>query len=422
MANEEGTEPSRAVLGLVVGVFLPLAGGYFLSFLFRSINAMIAPQLASDLGLSPAELGLITASYFLGFGLFQLPLGILLDRFGPARVQSILLAVAVVGAVVFAGSERIEFLILGRTLIGVGVAGALMSSFTAFALWFPARHLPLVNGCFLGFGGLGALAATKPVEWLLELMDWRGLFLLLSAATGAVAILVVLCLPKPVQASAGMGWRAQLQGFAEIYRDGLFRRVAPLAATTIATGLSVQGLWAGTWLRDVGGMAPAAVANHLSLIAIGLTIGPALAGIAASVARQRGVSQLALLGALAVVFMTIQLLIVVEWVSVSHLLWLGFGLFVNSMALAFAILSQAFPKSVAGRVNTTLNMLMIGVAFAAQYLVGWTIELWPQTADGGYARQGYQVGFGILLGMQFAAFLWFLAARGKGGTARERAG
>ena len=411
MTSEADPGASRLGPGLLLAVFLPLAGGYFLSFLYRSINAMIAPYLVADLGLSASELGLVTAVYFLGFGLFQLPLGVLLDRFGPARVQSTLLAVAAAGAMLFSVGETYGVLILGRGLIGMGVAGALMSSFTAFALWFPSRHLPLVNGCFMGFGGLGALAAAKPVEWALGLTDWRGLFFVLSVATVIVAILVRLCLPRTETAGGPFGFRDQLRDFAKIYRDPLFRRVAPLAITSIATGLSVQGLWVGTWLRDVAGLQPGAIATHLSLVAIGLTVGPVLSGLAAAAARRAGLSLLSLLGAMATVFMVLQALIILEWISISHLLWAGFGLFINAMALSYAILLQAFPRALAGRVNTNLNMLMIGTAFASQYLVGWVIGLWPPSPDGGYAAQGYQAGFGLLLGAQFVAFLWFLVAR-----------
>ena len=72
---------------LLVIVFLPFAGGYFLSYLFRSINAVIAPQLTAEVGLTAADLGLLTSCYFLAFASFQLPLGVLLDRYGPRRVQ-----------------------------------------------------------------------------------------------------------------------------------------------------------------------------------------------------------------------------------------------------------------------------------------------------------------------------------------------
>jgi MFS family permease len=401
--------PQLGILVMAM-VFLPLAAGYFLSFLFRSINAMIAPRLVVDLGLSPDELGLMTAAYFLGFGLFQLPLGLLLDRFGPALVQSALLAVAAAGAMIFSLGDTVLQLSIGRGLIGVGVAGSLMSSFTAFAIWFPRRNLPLIYGCFMGFGGLGALAAAKPVEWALGITDWRGLFYFLSAVTFAVATLVLICLPKPGASTRTSSWRDQIKGLAMIYGNPLFQRVAPLAVTTIATGLSVQGLWAGTWLRDVAALDPSDVANHLSLIAIGLTIGPALAGLTYNLARQLGFSQLTLFGAMAVLFMFFQFLINLELTSVSYVLWGGYGLLINAMAISYALLSQAFPKELAGRLNTNLNMVMIFVAFAAQYLVGWLIGFWPVTDTGGYAPAAYQVGFGVLLGMQALGFVWFVFA------------
>jgi len=403
-------EPELGI-GMVAAIFLPLAGGYFLSFLYRSINAMIAPNLVVEFDLSPSQLGFVTAIYFLSFGLSQLPLGVLLDHFGPAKVQSTLLAVAAAGAVLFSIGESVAMLTLGRGLIGVGVAGALMSSFTAFTLWFPSRHLPLVNGCFLGFGGLGALAATKPVEWALEFTDWRGLFLGLSLATAVIAVLVRACLPGSAPSSRPFGLREQLGDLVEIYRALLFRRVAPLTITTIATGLSVQGLWAGTWLRDVARLQPSEITTHLSLMAVGLTIGPVLSGVAATAAHRAGVSLLSLFGATASIFMLLQVLIIFEWISISYFLWAGFGFFINAMALSYAILSQAFPRALAGRVNTNLNMLMVSAAFASQYLIGWIIGLWPPAPGGGYAAAGYQAGFSLLLGLQVLAFVWFLVAR-----------
>jgi MFS family permease len=406
----EPQEPRPGLL-LITSIFLPLSAGYFLSFLYRSINAMIAPQLVDDLNLSAVDLGLLTAIYFLGFGLFQFPLGILLDRFGPAKVQSTLLTVAGLGALLFSFGDTFWLLGLGRGLIGVGVAGALMAAFTAFALWLPPRHLPLANGCLMGFGGLGAFAATKPVEWALGLTDWRGLFFVLSLVTVTVAVLVAIFVPsKPVnEKTSGLG--DQLRGLAAIYRNGLFWRIAPLTIAGLGAGLSVQSLWAGTWLRDIANLSPSDVATHLSLIAVGLTVGPALSGVAASMVLRAGHSILSLLGVITCLFMAIQVLIILETVSISYLLWFAYGLLINTLALPYAILTQAFSRQLAGRVNTGLNMLMIGGVFVCQYLVGWVIERWPETTNGGYAPEAYQVGFSILLIMQAVAFIWFLAAR-----------
>ncbi|NOQ52071.1 MAG: MFS transporter, partial [Desulfuromonadaceae bacterium] len=116
----------------LIRLFLPFGLGYFVSYLFRTVNAVIAPDLVADLGLTPADLGLLTSAYFLAFAAFQLPLGLLLDRFGPRRVESALLLFAAAGALLFARAESLLGLIVGRALIGLGVSACLMAAFKSF--------------------------------------------------------------------------------------------------------------------------------------------------------------------------------------------------------------------------------------------------------------------------------------------------
>src|SRR3990172_11911791 len=92
---------------LLATVWLPFACGYFLSYAFRAINAIISQDLVRDLGLAPAQLGLLTAAYFFTFALAQLPLGVLLDRFGPRRVEAVLLLFAAAGTGIFSAADGI---------------------------------------------------------------------------------------------------------------------------------------------------------------------------------------------------------------------------------------------------------------------------------------------------------------------------
>src|SRR5262249_36544042 len=105
-------QPRRAI----VLVFLPFVSGYYLSYLFRTINALISTQLTAELGINAADLGLLTSVYFLTFAAVQLPLGILLDRYGPRRMQSVLLLIAACGAALFATGHNFTTLLLGRAL------------------------------------------------------------------------------------------------------------------------------------------------------------------------------------------------------------------------------------------------------------------------------------------------------------------
>ena len=121
----------------ILFIFIPFSIGYFLSYLYRSTNAVLAPYLNEDLGINAEQLGLITSVYFLTFALFQLPLGILLDKYGARKVQTVLFIIASIGATTFALGNDVFQLTVGRGLIGLGVSGALMGAFKAISVWFP---------------------------------------------------------------------------------------------------------------------------------------------------------------------------------------------------------------------------------------------------------------------------------------------
>ena len=147
-------QPAKEPKMLLVRVFVPFACGYYLSYLYRTVNAVISPDLVRDLGVDANELGLLTSAYFLAFASFQIPLGVLLDRMGPRRVDAGLLAIAGLGALVFAQSDAFAGLVLGRALIGLGVSAALMASMKAFTLWFPLSRFASLNG-YLPTGSIG---------------------------------------------------------------------------------------------------------------------------------------------------------------------------------------------------------------------------------------------------------------------------
>ena len=147
-------------------IFLPFALGYFLSYLFRIVNGPIADRLVAEFHLDAETPGLLTAAYFLAFTLAQLPYCPLVDRYGPRRVQSSVLLIGAAGAIIFATAGNLSTLILGRTLIGLGTSGALMAGLKALAIWVPAERRTRVNGGFIMFGGLGAMASTVPVGLL----------------------------------------------------------------------------------------------------------------------------------------------------------------------------------------------------------------------------------------------------------------
>ena len=409
MAKRGGEAPRHLSLPrLVLVVFLPFAGGYFLSYLYRSVNAVIAPNLVAEVGLTPGDLGLLTAAFFFGFALPQIPLGLLLDRFGPRRVQSTQLVVAAAGALWFALAESKFGLIGGRTLIGIGMAGCLMASFKAITLWFPAERWPLVNGLLLGAGGVGAMVATKPVELMLTLTDWRGIFFGVSAATVALAAITHAIVPEKPTEAQHQKLGTQIREMKVIFRDRYFWRLAPLGMLTMGAGMAIQGLWAAPWLRDIAHLSHSAVADYLLATTAAMTVGFAGVGVLTDVLRRFGVSAFTIMAVGAALLVASQAAMVFEVDPGGLWIWLLFGLTNNITVLSYPLLSRHFPLRYAGRANGVLNLLVFAAAFAAQYAIGGIIGLWPAAADGGYAPDAYPVAFGIFLALQAATFLWLL--------------
>jgi MFS family permease len=389
-------------------VFLPFACGYFLSYLFRTVNAVIAPDLVAAVRLTAADLGLLTSIYFLTFAACQIPLGMFLDRFGPRRVEAVLLLFAALGALLFAVGTSATTLLIGRSLIGLGVSGCLMAAFQAFVLWFPKPRLPLVNGCIMACGGVGALMATAPVEALLQITDWRGLFIGLSLLTLTVAVLIFVTVPEYRREDVASSMTTQLRGVVTVFGDRLFWRLAPITMLAHSTLLSLQGLWAGLWLRDVAGLERTAVATHLLVTAAAMLIGYLIIGAIGERLQRHGTKLIRVLGWGILAFMLVQLGICMGVTWAPMLLWALFGFCGAASILSFAVLSQSFPSHLAGRINTALNLLIFIVAFGSQYGIGEIINLWPTSPSGGYAIQAYQTAFGLMLGLEILAFLWFL--------------
>ena len=121
-------------------LFLSFAFAYLISYAFRSINAVIAPELMHDLHISNSQLGLLSAAYFVGFGATQIPLGLCLDRFGPRLTEISLMMFAILGALVFSWADDFTGLLIGRVLIGIGVSSCLMAAFSGFRTWFPVER------------------------------------------------------------------------------------------------------------------------------------------------------------------------------------------------------------------------------------------------------------------------------------------
>ncbi len=395
---------------LVLAVFCPFAAGYFLSFFFRNVNAVISRDLARDFDLSSADLGFLTATYMLAFAAFQLPLGVLLDRYGPRRVLTALMCVAGTGALVFSLAQDFVMLSLGRALIGLGVSGCLMGAIKAFTLWFPLSRLATLNGLYLAIGGLGGLSATAPAEAFLGPFGWRALFTVLAAASVSAAALIFFLVPEKPLPGHGQTLRAQIAGFGRIFASTPFWRIALPLVVCHAVYQALQGLWLAPWLYDVAGFERAAVAGALFTTAVAYTVGSVFFGVSSDRLAGAGVSRLTVYKLGLVTSLAMFILLAAGVTTALPLILAVYGFSAISGALAYALFAPLFPPEMTGRVITASNVMMFATSFLFQWGIGAVLRFFPE-ADGRYPVESYAVAFWSLAALQVAVVLWLLPMR-----------
>ena len=390
------------------------AAGYLLSYLFRSVNAVISPELTRELELMPASLGLLTSAYFIAFAAVQIPAGMLLDRYGPRRVEPVLLAVAATGALLFAIAEDVPGLVVARALIGAGCAACLMSPLKWIVTEYPVTRQPSLSGWIMVAGVVGALIATTPLELALRYASWRTIFATLAATTYAVAAWIWLNIPDTPKHAHAAGFAKQWAGVKGVFMHARFWWIAPLGGGVMGGFMAIQGLWAVPWLIEVNGYDRATAARHLLVAGVTMLAGYLVIGICATRLARRGIYARHLFAG-GFTGSAVALAAISAGLPGTYLWWAiyGFGASVN--VLCFTVLNDGFERELAGRANTAVNLIMFGSSFAVQWGIGLVAD-GARAVLGLDAAHGLELAFALLVAMNVAALAWFAA-----GWRRERA-
>ncbi len=353
---------------------------------------------------------MLTGAYFASFVLMQLPLGMALDRYGPRRVDGALLALAGVGALVFATAPGFAGLLAGRLLIGVGVSAAMMGTMQAFALWYPRERFGLLIALAFSVGGIGMLVTSFPLEYALRAMSWREIFLVLAGFSVALSALFAFWVPERTAAARPVSLAAQFAGMATIARDPGFRRAAFAIAANQFAVYTLVNLWMGTWLRDIAGYGRDGVAWMLALLAFAMMAGYLVSGPLGDRFARRGHSEVPVLAA-ALSGTLLSLVPIGLGVTTGvPLFWALLVFFGAGATLAHTIATRRFPVEMSGRVNTMLNVCGFFAMFSGQWGFGIVLGLWPATATG-YAPEAYFAAIAVLWLVLAAALAWLWSGR-----------
>ena len=391
-------------------VFACFAFGYFLSYAFRSVNAVIAPELMQDLNISNSQLGLLSAAYFIGFSTMQIPLGVALDKFGARRTESFLLLIALAGAITFAYAESLVGLTVGRLLIGVGVSACLMASFTAYRRWFAIEQQGQLASAMLVFGTMGALVTTVPVQLALPHIGWRGVFWVTAVLVALSFIAIRFGLPTfddhPRSNNQSSSPDDKSFSLKDILRHSFFIRMLPIGIVNHGGFLSLQTLWIGPWMIQVLGYDPEQSAQILFLFNGVMLLGYAFNAWFIPRANSKGYKTLNYIKWLLAVGLVAQFFAITLTMQYSWILWILLAVTATGHILGQSTVITVFPTRNAGIASTSYNLLIFVGAFIFQWGIGWGIDL--LTAAGVAKPDAFRQVFFAFLVLQVISYLWFL--------------
>ena len=394
-----------------ITVFLVFAFGYFLSCLLRAITATLSPLLTSDFNLLAGDLGLLAGGYFLGFACMQIPLGYLLDKFGPKKIVSSFLLIALIGTTSFALAQSFSGLLISRILIGVGVSACLMAPLTGYRIWFAENQQQRANSWMLMIASLGFLSSTLPVQFLLPSFGWRWIFGGISILILISIFLMLAFIPK---------WDHQIKtgensiksgSLADVWKDRFFISVIPMGLFNYGGLMAIQTLWAGPWMTRVAGYTPLESATGLFWIKITMLVSFFLWGYFLPRITTSGFSALKILKLGLPISFLVMLSIIILGSKAGAFYITLFILSSIFLSVTQPAVGLSFPSNLAGKALTSFNLLIFLGTFIMRWFMGFVIDL---VKHFGYSEiLGFKTAFTAFLILSLVSYIFFLIINKK---------
>jgi len=399
-------------------IFTALSLMFILGIFYRVSMAVVARDLSSDLGLTAAQLGVLSGIFFYVFAFVQIPLGPLIDRYGGRTMITLLGMVTTCGSVAFALAPGYHTALVGRVLLGMGTACVLMGSLKIFTNWFSAEEFASVSGLLTGTGSLGILCATSPLAMAVTRYGWRNTFLaasLVQAVVTAAVYAVVRETPQTVPEQRGdpdRGSAGILHSWQVILTTPTFWFVSLLAYFWYANYMVLLALWGGPYLMEAVGLSRDQAGNILLFTSFGFVTGSLLLGQITN--RLFGSLERTILGGLTLLLIAMTAMLgPAESLSRPLLAALFFviGLASATGVIIYPLARNMVPHRLAATAMTCVNFFLLMGAATGQHVMGSYIGSFPRTASG-YPAQAYHGAFLMPICGLAGTLILFALARG----------
>lgn len=385
---------------------------FFYAWVLRVAPSVMVEELMRDFAVGAGVLGHLSAAYFYGYAGMQIPVGLLLDRFGPRRLIAASALVCAGGCVLFATGSSLAMVTAGRFLIGASAAFSLVGSMAIAGQWFPVHRFAIFSGLAMAMGMAGGVFGQAPLRFAIEASDWRTTMLLLAAG-GVILSAAAWATVRDRWRGTG-GIAIALSGLGTVVRHRQTQLIALTGLGTSAPLLAFAGLWGVPFLETAYGMSRASAAGLTSVFFVGWGIGAPLFGwLSDRIGRRRR----PLLIALALKTVALAALIYISGLPLVALIALSFlvGFFGSAQILCFALVKENHNSALSGTAIGFLNGIVTGAGALFQPLVGILLDLaWTgEIASGArvYHAEAYRLAFGSLIACCIGGLLCLLAVR-----------
>lgn len=402
--TEQPVSRARAWAAFVLGT------AYFgYAFAQRVAPSVMSAELMRDLAVGAAALGGLSAFYFYVYAGIQLPVGVLIDRFGPRKLLSTALVLCAFASLGFAMSDSVLAASISRGLIGGTVAFGFVGTLTIATYWFPPARFAMLSGVLLTVGMLGAMMGQAPLRILVEQLGWRDAMLALGAVGAALGILLYLVVPeRPGKAAPRDDHPSPLGGIKAVVTNAQSWMCAAIGFGLTGTLLAFSSLWAVPWLSTVRGFPVSEAAAIASLVFLGWAVGAPVLGWASDhMGRRKPI----IFAGVALSLATLCLIVYAEITGGTTLAVLFFlnGVGSCAMVICFGAVRELNRKENSATALGLTNMFVVASGAVLQPLIGWLLDLnWSgELADGVriYDAGAYATGFTTLVGANVLALV-----------------
>lgn len=411
----------------IIGWLICGLGALFYSYeyLLRIAPSVMENALRTHFNLSATGFGLLSSVYYFAYVPMQLPVGVLLDRFGPKRLLTFACLICVIGTYLFTSTQVFWIAACGRFLVGFGSAFAFVGVLKMATIWLPENRLAMVSGMTSALGPIGAMLGDNFIEIFVVKFGWiKTLNLTALFGIGLTILLWMGIHDKKGQYRQSGTVSSFKKGMIDlgiiirnkqIWVNGMYGCLVYLPTTVFAE------LWGIPYLKHAHGLSASAAGLANSLLFLGFIIGAPLMGyISDKLARRKFPMLIGAAGAAIVMMMILYL----PGLSESHIQFLMFllGLLYSAQAIVFAVGRELSPGEAAGTAMAVTNMIVMLGAMFLQPLVGHLLDFSLSAHIGNAVTSGsavdnlqklytvddYQFALSIIpLGILIAAILTF---------------